>query len=763
MNKAITEGLVLTPPAFANGLDMWSRGDGTPGTPTYDGFATAAYVPADQDFGGCLEILKTENTQNLRYMGETPLLPGCYLQIKARVKAISGNLPTVRIAAFAGGAGGAAVPGVMTTGPATPLTGYGDVVEVTAIVGTGSRAGVTLPWGTQALYGHFGLDLTGSNGGVVRIDDIEITDITSAFLRTMMDWVDVADYGAVGDGTTDNAAAFEAADAAANGREVVVPEGVYFLGDSVTFENRVRFRGTVAMPDDKYLALNQNFDFDAYAHAFGDEVLGFKKAFQALLKQSSHESLDLCGRSIGLREPIDMQACVPDVNVFSSRRVIRNGQFDAIADTAWDTDTVTSSARYLLSDKRKLTNVTNVANIAVGSLVIGAGVGREVYVTDRNVAAQTLDISEELYDAVGTQNYTFKRFKYLLDFSGFEDLAQFNISDVDFRGDGHASCVMISKQGLIWHFRDCYFNKPLDRGLTSIGRACQGMMVDRCQFISNEQPLLSQDREVIGMNINANDAKIRNNRAIKWGHWAVVHGSGHMFAGNHWFQGDNEPNGTRKAGLVLTRSNSKIIVNGNYIDNNFIEWNNEHDAEPDQSNELSFGSLSIVGNIFTCARVGPWFRWIVIKPFGPGHFINGLTVSGNTFKALDGSIDRVDMMDDSIAALDFSRTRNIEWTGNTYHSVDQWTASPAMLQFTENTEIQTWTCDFTDWMPFGGRVRNVTGVVADGPLRNAGNVKQYATPYSEPEKGTGGGQVWLTWPSALKGKVNVVGRMDNPF
>ena len=763
MNKAITEGLVLNPAPFANGLDVWSRGDGTPGSATYDGFPTAAYVPADQDFGGCLEILKTEDTQRLRYMMETPLLPGCYLQVKVRIKAISGNLPNVRIAGFSGGAGGVEITGVPNTAPATTITSYGTVTEVTAIIGTGARAGVTLPWGTQALYGHFGLDLTGSNGGVVRVDDIEITDITSAFLRTMMDWVDVSDYGAIGDGVTDNTAAFEAADAAANGREVVVPEGSYYLADSVTFENAVRFRGTVTMPDNKYLALSENFEFDAYVAAFGDEVLGFKKAFQALLKQSTHDSLDLGGRSIGLTEPIDMQACVPDVTVFAVRRAIRNGQFDAVPSAAWDTDTVTSAAQYSLSNKLRLSNVANVANIAVGSLISGAGVGREVYVTARNVSAQTVDISGELYDAVGTQTYTFKRFKYLLDFSGFEDLAQFNVADIDFRGDGLASCVMLSKQGLIWHFRDCYFNKPLDRGITSIGRACQGMMVDRCQFISNEQPLLAQDREVIGLNVNANDVKLRDNRAVKWGHWAVVHGSGHMILGNHFFQGDNEQNGTRKAGLILTSGNAKNIVNGNHIDNTFIEWNNEHDAEPDQSSELSYGSLSIVGNLFTSSRVGSWFRFIVVKPYGPGHFINGLAVTGNAFKALDGNIDRVDALDDSIATLDFSRIRNVEWTGNTYHSVNQWTASPAVLQFNETSNLQTWVCDFSDWMPFGGRVRNVTGVVADGPLRNTNNVKEYAVPYAEPEKGTGGGEVWLTWSEPLKGKVNVVGRVDNPF
>jgi len=32
MNKAVTDGLVLTPPEFDGGLDVWSRGDGTPGS-----------------------------------------------------------------------------------------------------------------------------------------------------------------------------------------------------------------------------------------------------------------------------------------------------------------------------------------------------------------------------------------------------------------------------------------------------------------------------------------------------------------------------------------------------------------------------------------------------------------------------------------------------------------------------------------------------------------------------------------------------------
>ena len=135
MNKAITDGVLLMPPAFGNGLDVWSSGDGTPGSDTYVNAANAAFVPADQDFGGCLEVHKATSITRLRYMGETPLLPGCYLRVSARIKVIAGSLPNVRIAGYAGKAGGGAVSGVTTTASATTLTSYGNVVDVSAIIG----------------------------------------------------------------------------------------------------------------------------------------------------------------------------------------------------------------------------------------------------------------------------------------------------------------------------------------------------------------------------------------------------------------------------------------------------------------------------------------------------------------------------------------------------------------------------------------------------------------------------------------------------
>jgi len=701
MNKAITDGLVLMPPPFADGLAVWLAGDGTPGSETYATTGNGVFVPADPDFSGCLELLKTQTVTKLRYMGETTLLPGCYLRISTRVKAVSGDLPSVRIAGWAGGAGGVHVGGLTEYGPTVQLTSFGEVVEISAIVGSGQRIGVDMVW-PNVIYGHFGLNLTGGNGSVVRIDDFVIEDVTNVFIRDMMGVVDVRNYGAKGDGITDDSAAFEAADANANGREVLVSAGVYYLGNHVTIENQIRFEGTVTMPADKRFVFQKNFDYPTYVDAFGDEELAFKKAFQALLNFSDHESLDLCGRRIAVSAPIDMQAAEGSKTVFAIRRVIRNGQFQPVDGHAWDPTVVTTTASYSAADPLHLTNVANIGQIAVGSLVAGAGVGREIYVRAVDTASNSLTLSQELYGAAASQTYTFTRFKYLLDFSGFDDLAQFIIDDVEFLCDGTASGIMLAKEGLTFHLRDCFLNKPRDRGLTSSGGGCQGMMIDRCQIVSSEQNLPVDDRTTIGFNANANDVKIRDNRAVRFKHFCVLAGSGNLITGNHWFDGDNTSPGVRKAGIVFTSPNCKSVVTGNYIDNNFIEWTNEHDATPDLGVQYSFGGLTITGNIFTTSDVAPWFTWIVVKPYGAGHYIHGFSVTRNVFRAIGGSIDRVESVDSTFAGLDYGRFRNIVFAANTFTSVNNVAVNPVSILHTQATAAQTWVVEGALTCPLEG-------------------------------------------------------------
>ena len=762
MNKAITDGVVLQPPSFSQGLNVWARGDGTAGSDTYQGTATAAFVPADLDFSGCLEIQKTDATQKLRFMGETPLLPGCYLRITARIKAMSGPLPTVRIAGWAGGSGGAHVSGVNETGNAVSLSAYGDIIEVSAIVGSGQRTGVDMVWGRAALFGHFGLDLTGPNGGVVRIDDIEIEDITSAFHRDMTNVVDVRDYGAVGDGVTDDHAAFVAADQAADGRKIFVPAGTYHVGSSLTLSERVEFEGKLSMDAGDILSLVKDYDLPKYIDAFGgDEELAFRKAFQALLNNADHETLDLGGRRVTISEPLDLQAIEGSRTSFAQRRVIRNGQLYVADNAAWDVDVTTSAATYSAANDDRLTSVTNVANIQVGSLVQGTGVGREVYVREVNVGSGEVRLSGPLYDAVGRQTYGFQRFKYVLDFSGFDLFSQLVLLDLEILCRGFASGIMLPRSGVANAIKNCFITRPKDRALTSIGSGCQGLFVEGCQFITNEGGANAQTRTSIAMNANANDLKIRNNRASQFRHFAILGGQNYVITGNHVFQGDSNRDGARLAGFVFTRTNVNHTFTANYVDNCHVEWTNESTAAPDNTGGFSFSALSITNNVFLCSDVAAWFSFVVIKPYGTGHTLRGFTMTGNMFRSTKGTIDRVERINTTFASLNLAAVRDVKVDGNMFLNVVTGTENPITLNHTQSNHASTWFVPFAGRFPFSGRALRVSSVIHRSKIKSVANVNQFTAPWITPEQGTNGDVVEIAWEKEVAGTVTITARMDD--
>lgn len=762
MNIAITDGVNLTPPAFELGLGQWSSENGTAGSASYAGAANAVLVPADADFGSCLELVKTQSTQKLRWMGQTPILPGVYLRITAKVKAVSGNFCAVRIAGYAMSAVNAHVTGLVEVGSSVTLTSYGKVVTVQAIVGSGTRTGVDMAWGTAPAYGHFGLDLTGQTGGVVRIEDIVIEDITEAFLRDLMDVVDVRDYGAKGDGTTDDRAAFMAADAAADGRSLVVPAGSYRIASSLSIDSPIRFTGTLSMPTAARLVLQKNFDFPTYAQAFGNEELGLQKGLQALLSYTDNNVFDLCGRRVELTGPIDVRAAVPDTSSWANRRVLANGQISVSDTAAWATVTVTSNATYSTAQPTILSNVTNIANIPVGARVSGTGVGREVYVQAVDPGAAKLTLSQPLYGGSGTRSYTFRRYKYALDFSGFDSLSRFTIDNVEFLLGGFASGILLAREGDTFGLRDCWMVKPKDRAITSIGRGCQNLYIDRCDFLSNEMDVNVETRTSVCVNVNANDTKIRDSRFVRFGTTMVMDGTGHVIVGNHWFQGDGQVDGPRVPGLVFTAPNVQSTVTGNYIDNNFIEWTNEYSPDPNLGTQYSFGGLTLTGNTCIMDDVAAWVTWLSVKPYGSGHYIQGLTVSNNVFKSLNGNINRIEKVDTSFADLDYSRMRNITFENNIFNAVNQMTVNPVMVQVTQSSAQSVWSADASAYLPFGGWARNVESLVAVGAITNAAGTRVTAMPFITAEQGTSKKLVNVTWPEAAKGKINLVIRMDTP-
>ena len=78
----------------------------------------------------------------------------------------------------------------------------------------------------------------------------------------------------------------------------------------------------------------------------------------------------------------------------------------------------------------------------------------------KDIAAQELTLSAALYDAEGTQNFTFRRFKYLFDFSGYNSLSKFGISGVEFQCNNLASGILLAPLGSVFEINECFISRP---------------------------------------------------------------------------------------------------------------------------------------------------------------------------------------------------------------------------------------------------------------------------------------------------------------
>ena len=236
-----------------------------------------------------------------------------------------------------------------------------------------------------------------------------------------------------------------------------------------------------------------------------------------------------------------------------------------------------------------------------------------------------------------------------------------------------------------------------------------------------------------------------------------------MITGNHFFQDDNTGGNIRSSSLIIAANHPKLSFVGNYVDNCTIEWTNEHDATPDIVTGYSFGGMTITGNQFTSSDTASWFRWFSIKPHGKGHFINGLNISGNVFKAFSGPIlGRVDGVDTSIAPLLPQKFRNMTMIGNTFTGVDDTFMNPATMEVSRTSAGAGWRTGIPNYLPFEAEARYVVAAMPDGQMLSSSNTPVYTQPYFEDSVGNNGQSFYLNWSQAVKGKVRVTVRCDDP-
>lgn len=130
-----TTDLDLNPPPFSEGLDDWSRSDGTPDSPTYEGMAGARIIGSDPDFGSCLELRQLLPMQRLRYMGEVPIRRGSCLEIIVRLKVLRPPLVRAQIAAWPGTVHGRGIPDLPATGPSAEVSALDEVLTLSTVIG----------------------------------------------------------------------------------------------------------------------------------------------------------------------------------------------------------------------------------------------------------------------------------------------------------------------------------------------------------------------------------------------------------------------------------------------------------------------------------------------------------------------------------------------------------------------------------------------------------------------------------------------------
>ena len=133
------------------------------------------------------------------------------------------------------------------------------------------------------------------------------------------------------------------------------------------------------------------------------------------------------------------------------------------------------------------------------------------------------------------------------------------------------------------------------------------------------------------------------------------------------------------------------------------------------------------------------------------------------FRTVNCTVDRIEKVDTTYATLVFTSFRNVIFEANSFNGITQATASPVLIEHTQNTESATWTVDSGGYLPFGSRARNVVGLVAEGAVTNSADAAVYTNPYVAVEQGSAGDQVQVKWSGAVKGKMQVTLRCDNPI
>ena len=463
-------------------------------------------------------------------------------------------------------------------------------------------------------------------------------------------------------------------------------EGIYALDKTADEWNQTTLKAPYILSSYRGLKISEFLNSD---EPNVDQTAQVGEALSAL-NSPGYTSLDLEGRIIGINSPLDMALYFHE-SQFYGHRIIKNGRLDALVDIALVTD-FTRSIRTDIGEK--VIEIPAGSNIVPGMFVSGPGVARETYIVSVNNSNNTATINTRAWRTLTeAATHRFQMWNYMFDFMNMPDVANFQFQDIIFNPNGKASIFRGPKEGSSFAFSRCKFIRPAYRGITFWTSGGSNLQVDNCEGISNETNIAPDERKSVFCTVTTNDAKFRGNYIWQFRHTLVLHGSGNVIVGNHFWQArqkrPEEPVSfeTRTASIILTSANNKTNIVGNYIDNSWIELANDNTTA---QNWPLGGGVTITGNQFTTVSKIGTFGFIALAPYKPNSSCARISVIGNVFKNVDGGavppvvpMEKADVLivpQGSNGSIDRSQVSQIYWRSNSYNQVKKETASESTIE-----------------------------------------------------------------------------------
>lgn len=464
---------------------------------------------------------------------------------------------------------------------------------------------------------------------------------------------------------------------------------------------------------------------------------GFEQALKDLFNLNYY-SLDLEGRTVTLTRSIDVFS-ITGVATNPSWKKLSNGRINLHSSFSTNSPTSTNTKSANLVKGSETITVSSVADLAIGMEISGPGIPICSFIVSKDSLTNTFRISNKCYTTSTGVTITWKKHSFALNFSGMDRLTKFTFDNIHWDLNNLGSGYFGSKSDDIVECNACRFENP-ETFAWAQPMEGGGTVIINSDFNSGQSATLPTSRTRIGIVIGG-DSRVYNNRWAYFKHSAVFTGGSVQFIGNHPFAGYTAGLAAKTAGIVYQQY-VRGLFTGNYIDNGWLELRNETFA---YNANASVGGLTICDNFWTSTRQPVTTEsFIVVAPYTTDSTLKDITIANNIFRPLvDGGGSKMDYatkIDTTKGTIDGTTIVNCFMHDNAYDgrdtgsNINYMQGSPLTLKIAPNAGVYS-EVDFGDTLMFKIVPKNITNITVYG-TKSLGTVRPL---------GVQGSKVKLIW------------------